>query len=360
MSHDDLLAAIGAALGLDGPYTETPPPGSGGISLKTMSGLPAGAGLEVLGGTVDAATGRVAWVEEVTGEPVRGIVPVDLTINVAGPGLPRVRVDVQTYNPYFGCHVHGMGFFGDALVVLYTEKHDTIAARVDLPSGEQSLAGVGGRCALIGDLVCHVPYGGDRVEILAVPDFTPCVPLPLGEDLEARLPGPGRRGRPDGDAVHAGLRRAFAEIGMGDEDADILIGTAAVPFLHISRTTSKTYGHLAKPKPGAAPWWFPVAWHHHLTREGRPSRWPEWLDALAAPMPAGWQDHWDVDEGAVELTLAHISAQAAEMAAACHERHLPAEMEKAWKEGWRHPLPIEAFPAGFRRAWNRLPGPSSP
>jgi hypothetical protein len=359
VTDDDLLAAIGAALGLDGPYTETPAPGGGGISLSTMREVPGGAGLEVLGGTVDAGTGRVAWIEEVTGEPVEGLIPVDLTINAAGPGLPRVQVDVATYNPYFGCAVHGMRFFGDALVVLYTEKHKTIAARVDLPSGEQTLAGVGNRCALIGDLVCHTPYGGDRVEILALPDLTPCVPLPPGDDLEGRLPRPGQRGTADGRAVHSGLRRVLAEIGMGHQDADILIGTAAVPFLHTSHTRSGSYGHLRSPEAGTAPWWFPVAWHHHLTGEGRPSRWPEWLDALARPgTPAGWEAHWDVDEGAVRLTLAYLAAQAAEMAAACRENRLPEGVGRAWKDGWGHPLPIGDFPRGFRQAWQCLRAPA--
>ncbi|GAA2434595.1 hypothetical protein GCM10010191_56350 [Actinomadura vinacea] len=349
---DDLLAAIGTALGLDGPYTETPAPGSGGFSLKTMHESPAGAGRAVLDGTTDGA--RVAWVEEVSGEPQNGYIPVDLTINVAGPGLPHVQVDVATYNPYFGCNVHGMRLFDDSLVVVYTEKHKTIGARVDLPSGEQSLFTLGDRCALVDDLVCHIAYRGDRIELLSLPDMTTCVPLPSTDFADWRLPDQEQRGRPDTRIVWSKLRHAFAEIGMGHEDADILIGTAAVPFLYAERPFARTYGHLYRPKEGTTPWWFPVAWHHHLTAEGHPSRWPEWLDALPGEF-TGWQEHWDIDEGAARLTLAYLGLHASEMAAACREGRLPSGDWRDWREGWDHPQPIGAFPKGFRRAWNQLP-----
>ena len=73
MSDPALPAAIGAALGLDGPYSASPAPGGEGISASAMREAQSGAVRKVPAGTVEPGTGRAAWVEQVSGAPRGGV-----------------------------------------------------------------------------------------------------------------------------------------------------------------------------------------------------------------------------------------------------------------------------------------------
>ena len=58
--HEPLLAAIGRALGLDGPYSETVGERENAISVGTMSSAPITRSREVLGGAACRETGDLA------------------------------------------------------------------------------------------------------------------------------------------------------------------------------------------------------------------------------------------------------------------------------------------------------------
>ena len=128
----DLLAAIGAALGLDGSYPVQPP-------RQDADGFAISPGNRVLDGTVDHGSGRVGLVEKTIGDLSVGYVPVEITINVVEPGRPPLRAQLHSYNPYFGCSVHLMRFLGNALITVYTEKHWTMASRLVPTSPDQPL-----------------------------------------------------------------------------------------------------------------------------------------------------------------------------------------------------------------------------
>ncbi|WP_433334527.1 hypothetical protein [Spirillospora sp. CA-294931] len=338
----DLPAAIAKALNQDAPYANYSNPG--------------GSYREIHAGAIE--TDRVAWIEELCGEPehhgAAAYYPVELTINVAGRATPHLRLELPTYNPFFGCLVRHICFYGDILIVVYEEKHETIAARVQIPSGALELTVVGDDCRVEDDLLCHSHYRDDRLNILTLPDFIPCVPAIPAEGL--RLPTAEQRGPvTDHPAVWARLRELLAaRTGMAEADADILIGTGAVPFLHTPVTISDRYGHGPEPHP-STPWWFPVAWHRYLDE----SSWPEWLEALApSARTPGWDPTWTRNEGAAQMALAHIATHAAAMATACRQGTFPDDGWRAWRDwrqGWGHPLPLDDFPEGFRRAWEQLP-----
>ncbi|WP_186403778.1 hypothetical protein [[Actinomadura] parvosata] len=404
-SRTELLSSIGAALGLGGRYEASPlPRASGYLSPATMQEAPSDRGVEILAETIDRQDGHVGWVEQVAGSPAHGHIPVNITINVAGGGLPHLRVDLPTYNPFFGCNVKEMRFFDETLVIVYREKHHTIACSLDLPSGEQRLSTVGAQCVLAGALLCHLSWRGDRVDLLALPDLMPCLPLPvppidagssasIGADagpdgswlrwaevgaaaehdtggatlLRERqvhrwfLPDEAQRGvHLDRVAVWTRLRELLTAFGLNHQEADILIGVAAVPLLYVPRFVAGTYARLLDHDTGSPPWWFPVAWYQHLLSsegDGEAARWLAGLDRLSsgdAEDFAGWRAGWSREEGAAQLVLAHLRTHASRLASACRAGRLPADQHD-WHNGWGHPLPIGAFPRGFRRAWNHLP-----
>jgi|SRR5271165_1403199 len=149
----ELLAAIGAALGQDGPHRVSPPPRGPGIMLATMHQPPDGAGNAVLAGVADPGRGLAGWVEETVG----------------------------------------------ALITVYAEKHQTIAARLAPPAPGLRLLPVEDPVVLTGDLLCHARPGGG-VGVIALPGFEPCVPFPAPPGVRHAsldvIPAASRRTRP--------------------------------------------------------------------------------------------------------------------------------------------------------------------
>lgn len=97
---------------------------------------------EVLGGATDPESGLVGWIERNAEAAVGGHVPVEIDVCFAGAGELR-RMELPTYNPYFGCRVHAARWSGDSLVVVYSEKHRTIVGRFHPSSEEPALVAVG-------------------------------------------------------------------------------------------------------------------------------------------------------------------------------------------------------------------------
>lgn len=178
--HATLLAAIGRALGLPTAYAESPAERIDAISLGTGASPPAGAGLEVLGGAVDPATGRVAWVEQRTGLPEGEHVPVVIDLCFAWDGERRAAVEPYTYNPYFGCNVHLARWYGDRFVLVYTEKHKTLLSHFDPPYQEQRSVGIGGHLIVDGDAVHWLDRGGAMIRgrMLATTAETGAIAVP--------------------------------------------------------------------------------------------------------------------------------------------------------------------------------------
>lgn len=402
-----LLAAIGAVLGLGGPYLEAPPPVEDDAFLAgTGQGPPAGAGNVILGGAVDPVRGLVGWMEETVAVPQDGYVPVDITLNAAGPGLPVVRVPVPSYNPYFGCDVRWMGWAADgALVVVYAEKHRTIAVRLAPPDPVLRIYSVGPSLALAGDLLAHT--GGDGlVSLLALPGLAPSLPLPCPPDARRvsldsmpgpvlrwaeqvraeapdgvpawqagwrdgqvrrwRPPAPDQRGFPaDPEEVWTRLRAALSR-GRADRNADLadlIIGAVTAPWWHAPPPASY-YGQLFRMEE-RPPWWFPVAVYRHMAATGADvaaARMLAWLDGLAAARAAdeesgdgGWRPGWTTEDGAAHLAMQAIRLHAAPLAAACRAGRLPG-YERAWpSREWRCPVPLAAFPPGFVKLWEQVP-----
>ena len=409
--NSELLTAIGAALGQDGPYRVTPPSREDGYLANTGHKPATGAGNQVLAGTVDPERGLAGWVEEETGGPTAGYLPVEITVNVAGPGHPHLRVPIETYNPYHGCDVHWMAFCGSALITVYTEKHRTLASCLVPPTPELRLVPVCRPLALSGGYLCYAQRRHAAIGILALKSFEPCVPLPAppgvrdvsldvisgldgpvlrwAEQLRAaspagvpeyergwrdgrvhrwRLPGAAQSGFPASPGeVWDRLRAALDGPGVPPGGADILIGAVAAPFWHAPALVNG-YGAL-RPLEEPPPWWFPAAWHNFLRTSpdgaSGAEQWLAWLDRLAAGGTdaddaaagdaEGWRGEWSRADGAARLALRQIQMSAAPLVDACRQGRLPNAVW-AWNDGaWPYQAPLEEFPAGFISAWTRLP-----
>jgi hypothetical protein len=160
------------------------------------------------------------------------------------------------------------------------------------------------------------------------------------------------------------LRAALAAPDVPSDGPDILIGAVATPFWDASGPWDMA-GRSWPWRTARGPWWFPAAWYHYLRSptadEGagavdEAAAWLHCLDQLAAgddpDASTGWDPAWDREEGLVRLALVHLRRQAGVIGAACRAGGLPLRGDRG---NWSSPQPVSAFPAGFGRAWRRLP-----
>lgn len=86
----------------------------------------------ITAGAMDAEGTRLAWVENKSKEITSQYVDVEFRLKVMVDDQIVVDWVVQTYNPYFGCHVGYMAWHDQHLVLIYREKHDTYACTFTL------------------------------------------------------------------------------------------------------------------------------------------------------------------------------------------------------------------------------------
>lgn len=386
MDHDALLAAIGRALGQDGPYQERDSERQQEINPITGWIPPLGASLRVLGGAIDAR-GRVAWIEE----EVHGAVPIrrarglgeadveEAAEDAAEPadgdqddgdstelwvhssihlravepghehalgrtcdGEPVIGLGIPSYNVYFGCQIGFMAWFGDAIVTVYREKHETIVWSVPLV-GEARLATASDALVVRGD---ELYFQGDEPGLLvglALPDLAPLIPVPTlstprdpelerqGDTVVLRIPAwhantqddvevervtlPERGARLDPAEVMRLVPRVvdwLMGLGPARRSAEVLAGAALSPFYAPRLRVRTTYHALEQ--PWASPHWLPACWYLFLVREGRGAEAEahlQLLDAVAAlPQPEGSDPLW-------AAAARHVIQRAAVLAEVC-------------------------------------------
>jgi hypothetical protein len=397
--HLALLEAIGQALGWTKPYAELLGERAEAFSLGTMHQPPSGENLRVLGGAVDATSGRVAWIEERSQEPEDGYVPVDIDLVVAWGGEQRVKIPVPTYNPYFGCQVRHMLWYGEALVLIYREKHLTIAARMAPPYGTLEMVVIGGGCAVDGNTVYFVYDHPGLIEARLLPSLAPGLPLPVSsasrsveiwqhspgvlavverplhgddeelDDYRARLasarasprqlPLPALTDRVlvlAPERLWARLQELLAETSPPPHGVDVLVGATAIPFWRDSASRATRYEEV-RGRTQSPPDYLPVYWYQHLVAQRRKEEaeaWLLWLGRVSSLVMVELEP-WTRGVTGLELVartaLAHLRLRAADLAEICRTGRLP---EGTWCYFFSRPgstdywLQDQASPPGFR------------
>lgn len=310
---------------------------------------------EIVGGAVDGA--RVAWVERRCQDD-GGYEDVDYFLRVADGGDLARAWTVDTYNPYFGCDVHELSFWTDRVVVIYTEKHCTIAAALAL-SGGVTMQEIASRWRISGEhLLWESGAARGLIERARLPDLARCVPLPRGlvdAQLEAGAPLPGPEPEPLGDP--AALQAAIARRLFGPRPptplAGLLIGALAWRFWDEGHARGATYEDIFHTNDWNDPHWLPFHWHHVLGGGERRALVAA-LEEVAARPPA------DPDAGGwrVELACRHIAERCGVLVSACRKGQLP-EGERCYfwvdwsQEGLAAADPAR-FPADLWDVWRSL------
>lgn len=313
---------------------------------------------EIVGGAVDG--NRVAWVEG-RSKQLGSYVDVEFRLRAQVEGRPVIDWEVATYNPYFGCHVQLMRWLPRHVVAVYHEKHRILAAAVSL-NNESLLLPIDVRWGAVGDTLLYRSDEPDLIEVIALPDLTRRLPVPLRlltttrrEDWPLVLPTDEQGRLPaDPERFQASLRERLFGQEAPQPAADLITGSLAHRFWDPWPQPASQYGSWAS--RWNSPGWLPFYWGLHLgeaEREGYLSL----LDHLAQMPPRSLQPDWSPEECACELAASYVAARAAVIATACRASYLPGGEHCYFWCGWSatgFERDLQAFPAGMAEPFGLL------
>jgi hypothetical protein len=86
---------------------------------------------EMFAAALNDPTGTVAYVET-RAKQLRDRVDIGIHLHVRAKDGREVKWEIISYNPYFGCNVRFMEWFGETVLMIYREKHKTYVCRIGL------------------------------------------------------------------------------------------------------------------------------------------------------------------------------------------------------------------------------------
>lgn len=313
--------------------------------LRRAVALELGDDRGVVAGHIDA-NGRIAWIEAADGT---------FYLRTAGPGVPRLFREIETYNPYFGCDVSYLQWWGDEVVTIYREKHHTLCWVVPLAKPDDArIVSIDDRSVVDGDLVLFEGDEPGLIEAVSIPRLEPRSPLPypgstrwnqislegeilrldvrsdtfehIVETFRLRVPAPEQR-RFAGPETLGIVERALTAPDPPPPAAGLLVGCVATPFWVPSCEPYASY-NVGPRRTGESLHWLPAYWHEHLRRVGREEEARElvsFLEAVSASAKpaAGWDPDDSFEEGIVKLCTSHVRYRAALLARVCRTGLLP-------------------------------------
>jgi hypothetical protein len=91
-----------------------------------------GFSVELQTGAIHPKKGWLVWIDYYEKKPEKGWTDCNYYLRVQINGQIAMDWTVETYNPYFGCHVAYIAWHEEVLVLIYTEKHCCYGASLSL------------------------------------------------------------------------------------------------------------------------------------------------------------------------------------------------------------------------------------
>lgn len=139
----------------------------------------AGYDLEITAAAIEDSGAYLAWVE-CRSRWVGQFLDIAYHLRVRRELEPVLDWEVRTYNPFFGCEVEWMAWWGDRLALLYREKHHPYAVSW-APGQDVARRRVTDQWLVHGDHLIYRSETVDRVERLRLPGLEPLEPWPADE-----------------------------------------------------------------------------------------------------------------------------------------------------------------------------------
>jgi uncharacterized protein (TIGR02996 family) len=134
---------------------------------------------EVVAATIHDLTGELAYVE-CRSRQRRDYLDIHFHLRLRDRRGREAAREVETYNPYFGCRVRFLEWYGDVVLAIYREKHHTYVCRFGLDSPAQFKA-IEDDWVLDGRQLGYRGYRETSVRRLAIPGLEELPPLSAEE-----------------------------------------------------------------------------------------------------------------------------------------------------------------------------------
>lgn len=143
---------------------------------------------ELIAAAVSPDGMRIAFVES-KARPRGESVDITIKINYVDANGGTSSVDIESYNPFFGCDVGFLNWINeDVALLIYTEKHWTFVYRIG-DCWPPKFLKIEERWQLKDDVLSYMAYRADVVNRLRVPSLEPMVDISLADaERDGTLP----------------------------------------------------------------------------------------------------------------------------------------------------------------------------
>lgn len=137
---------------------------------------------ELIAATVHSPTNRVVYVESRAKKRWwSSMVDITIKIHYVDANGKSASVDIQSYNPFFGCDVGMMEWINDDVALLiYSEKHWTFVYRIG-DIWPPQFAKIDERWSIKDDVLSFVAYKAEIVQRLQIPSLKPLASIAVSE-----------------------------------------------------------------------------------------------------------------------------------------------------------------------------------
>ena len=303
---------------------------------------------DIIAGAIADRGHKMAWVDSRCKDN-GGAVDITFTLRARIDDRPVIEWEIASYNPYFGCDVQFIGWWGETVIVIYSEKHHTVLAAL---TEEQPplVRFIGDEWELREDRVYYRSKAPGLLEIIQLAGLTPNAPLPECMFVDAGEPCESLAEPSDRDSLALAVKTAAFGSVSWQPETDLLIGSQLYPFWTVLPEAGHDYD---TPYRNSFSWnlpkWLPVYWHLKTENNGS--------SAMISTLEQGLGAAPNTDSDLANRALVHLKARCNELLVACKDGRLPdGEYCYFWMD-WsveRFEADIEAFPAGLATCFNGL------
>jgi hypothetical protein len=153
---------------------------------------PDGYECEIIGAAV-SDSGEIAYVESRAKDvgydrygANQGHIDITIRVHLVRQSGQHESADIGSYNPFFGCDVRFFEWVGPTAVLIYREKHWTVACRFgDL--WPPQFVKIEHAWVINGGILGYIGYKEEAVRCLSFPELEGLEPLPVAEAERAGL-----------------------------------------------------------------------------------------------------------------------------------------------------------------------------
>ena len=138
-------------------------------------------------GACENSIGDIAYVESRTGDGGHNehgfgqrFIDVAIKIHLKRSNGESESIDIESYNPFFGCDVRFFEFVGNSFVLIYREKHWTFAYRFG-DIWPPKFVKIEDRWIINNDLIAYIGYKENQVRRVSFPELDVLPQIPLAE-----------------------------------------------------------------------------------------------------------------------------------------------------------------------------------